>query len=307
MYVFLNDRLVKKENARVPVTDNGFLYGDGVYETLRTYGGKVWEVDEHLARLKASADTIGICLPCSFKALEEKVARLVKKNGFKESRIRITVTRGSRGFDFGSSCEKVGGCCLEGGCDGGGATLLIEAVALKEEPREVYEKGVSVVTVDCERVLPEVKSINLLPMIIGQRAAEDAGAYEALFVSESGFVREGTITNVFMVKDGVLFTPAEGILYGLTRELILKLAREIELGGGRRDGGSRRGGDSLKVRVVDFKREKLYEADEIFISNSPRKIIPVVKVDGRRVGNGKIGAVTKLLMKAFDEYVEKIC
>lgn len=275
MFVCLNGKFLKASRAMVSVFDHGFLYGDGVYETLRTYDGKVWQMDAHLVRLEKSAALLSLRLPVAKNKIAQWVRELVARNGFKESRIRITLTRGVNDFDF-VSCKK--------------PTLLILAEKLVLQPAEVYRNGVKVVSVGMFRVLPEAKSISLLPFILARQKMASARAYEALFVDEKKMVREGTITNVFMVKDGALYTPRKNILMGTTRDVILKLS-------------VKRWG---KVREQDFSLRELYGADEVFITNAPRGIIPVRQIDGHIIGSGKPGPLTAKIMKAFAEYVRNI-
>ncbi len=266
MIVFLNGQFMKAEEARVSVFDHGFLYGDGVYETLRTYKGKIWQLEEHLARLGKSAELLGLRLPYSLQELAEFTLQTVQRNGFAESRIRITLTRGISGFDF-TSCER--------------ATLCIQVQELVPQPEEVYAKGVAVITFQGARPLALAKSISLLPMILAKRAAEDAKVYEAIFVNEKGYVLEGTITNVFIVQKGVLITPKNNILLGTTRQFILRIAKKA----------------GMKVKEKDFKIADLYKADEVFITNAPRGIVPVVKVDGKKIAAGEVGKMTHEIMK----------
>jgi branched-chain amino acid aminotransferase len=275
MHVCLNGKFVKADQAKISIFDNGFLYGDGVYDTLRTYNGKVWELNEHLERLEKSAKVICLKIPYSKQKLAELVVKLIKKNGFKESRVRISLTRGQNGFDFLNAKKP---------------TLLIVAEQLIPQPESVYKNGVTVVTVRAERFLPGVKSISLLPMVFAQQKAKKAKAYEGIFVDSKGFVREGSITNIFVVKNGVLFVPKTHILAGTTRKTVLKLARSLH----------------FKIRITDFTRRKLYIADEIFVTNAPRGIIPVKKVDKYKVGSGRPGKITKQLMKSFNEYVYEL-
>ncbi len=262
--------------AQVSVFDHGFLYGDGVYETLRTYGGFVWQPLEHLRRLKKSAGMLGIKLPWSLKKMEEWIDGTVAKNGFKESRIRLTVTRGENGFDFGNAKKP---------------TICIQVQKLAAQPGGVYKRGVEVVSFRGERILPEAKTLNLLPMVLAQRYMKKKKAYEALLVDGKDFVREGTVTNVFAVFGGILVTPGKGILAGTTRDALIKLARRLR----------------IKTEVRDMKLSEIYKADEVFITNAPRGIVPVRSIDGKKIGSGVLGQVpgpvTKMLMKAFEEKI----
>jgi len=274
MWVCLNGKFVKAQDAKISVFDHGFLYGDGVYDTLKTCDGRVFEVEGHLIRLEKSAKRLGLKLPYEKIKIAKMIENLVKKNGTGELRIRVTLTRGVNNYDFGR-CSK--------------PTLLIHTVPLKIESVEIYRKGVDVITVNLERLAPEAKTISLLPLILANREMLKKKAYEALFVDAGGFVREGTITNVFMIRDGVLMTPKNKILEGTARRAVIDLAR----------------GAGMKIKVADFKKGALAKADEIFISNTTRKIIPVKKIDGIRIGRGGVGEYTETLMKLFDEYIQK--
>lgn len=274
MFVCLNGKFLKAGEAKVSIFDHGFLYGDGVYETLRTYGGKVWQLEEHLKRLEQSSRSVGLSVPVSHETIEKWVHKLLKKNDFKESRVRITLTRGVNSFDFSSPSKP---------------TFLIQADELHPQPATVYKNGVKVVTVRLERAAPEIKSTSLLPMIMAQQHIKKARAYEGLFVDRASHVREGTITNVFMVKNNVLFTPKSRILKGTTRHFVMKLARAM----------------SVRVQVVDFTVRKLKNADELFITNAVRGIIPVRQLDDHLYG--RPGPVTQQLMKTFDETLKKTC
>ncbi len=274
MIVFLNSKFVDAKNAKVSVFDHGFLYGDGVYETLRTYNGKIWQLDEHLKRLKKSADLLHLKYAWTQKQIGDWVKMTVEKNKFRESRIRITVTRGENGFDFLSTRKP---------------TICIQVKELKAQKPVVYAKGVDAISFQMERTIPKAKSLNVLPLILAQEKMKKEKAYEAILVSEKGFVREGTITNVFMIRGGIIITPRSNILEGTTRETILKFAKSA----------------GFKIQIVDFKLSELWKADEAFITNAPRGIVPVVKIDGKKIGVGRPGVVTKELMKEFKLYIEK--
>ncbi len=274
MKVFLNGKFMEAAEAKISVFDHGFLYGDGVYETMRTYGGKIWQLPLHLRRLQKSAGMIGIRLPWTVGQLGDWILRTVKKNGFDESRIRVTVTRGVNGFDFGAAQKP---------------SLCIQVQKLVAPKAEAYKNGVDVVTFCAERMLPEAKTLNLLPMVMGIRFMNTKGAYEALFVDSRGFVREGTVTTVFAVCGGVLMTPGKNVLPGTTRDVVLDLARRL----------------GLKVRIADISLKELYRSDEVFLTNAPRGIVPVRSVDGKGTGKGCPGPVTSLLTGAFRRKIER--
>lgn len=276
MKACLNGKFVEETAARISALDNGFLYGDGIYETMRTYGGKVLEHDLHLERLAKSAKFVGIRLPYSLELLKRQCLRLAKVNRLSESRMRITLSRGTNGFDF-LTCRK--------------PTLLISCEKLVVDRKDV-EKGVSAVTMRLTRVLPEVKTLGLTHMMVAYRGAAKQKAkkvYEVLLVDEKGFVREGASTNIFMVKKGVIRTPGRNILKGLTRDRVIHLARKL----------------GLKIRLQDFKTKAFASADEIFLTNRPREIIPVVSLNGKNVGRGKPGPVTKRLMVEYQAYIKR--
>jgi branched-chain amino acid aminotransferase len=271
-YVFLNERLVKEQEAKVSVNDHGFLYGDGVYETLRTFNGRVWQLKEHLKRLRMSASRLGIKVPWGNSQLEKFIVMTIAKNGFKESRVRLTITRGENDYNFMESKKP---------------TLVIQVKELHEVDANLLQKGVNIVTLNLQRVLPEVKSISLLPMIIATRAARSKKAYECLFVDSKKYVTEGSVSNVFIVRKNVLITPKNGILPGTTRNFVLSLAKKR----------------SITAVEKDFKLEELYGADEVFITNAPKGIVPVKKIDD--INKGPIGVITKQIMESYYSHVTK--
>jgi len=273
MIVFLNGKFEEARKAKVSVFDHGFLYADGVYETLRTYGGKVWQIEEHVKRLRNSAGMIGLPLPWSLKQMGDWIKQTVRRNGFNESRIRVTVTRGENGFDFGPAIKP---------------TICIQVRKFVKQPAEIYRRGASVVTFRAERLLPEAKTLSLLPMVLAHRFMKKKKAYEALLVDHKGFVREGTMTNFLMVKGGVLVTPGAGVLAGTTRDAVLAVARRL----------------GVKIRMRDVKLKELYEADELFLTNAPRGIIPVRSVDGKKISKSCPGEMTKMLSASFKKKIE---
>lgn len=287
MIVFLNGRFVSRGKARVSIFDHGFLYGDGIYETLRTYQGKVWQVEEHVDRLFQSARMISLNLPWTKNQVKSWILKTAGRNqklldrerssGRKkrpaEFRIRVTVTRGENKFDFGKAKKP---------------TIVIFAQRLKEPLREIFKKGVSLITFEEERILPQAKTINLIPSILAQQAADKKKAFEALLVDRKGNVREGARSNFFLIGKGKLVTPGLFVLPGITRELILKIAREM-----------------MPVEIRGVSKKELYEADECFITNAPLGIIPVTKIDGRKVGSGKVGQGTLKIIKDFQDLIAK--
>lgn len=267
MYVCINGRFISLDQAKVSVFDHGFLYGDGVYDTTRTYHGIIWKPFEHLVRLRKSAEALSISYPWLDQEIVSWMNALVAKNAFQESRIRIMMTRGMNKFIFSQVIEP---------------TCVILGEELQEEPASVFEDGVFAITVSFERQLPSIKTISSLPMIFARLTMESAGAYEVFFVDRDGNVTEGSITNVFIVKDGVLKTTHRNILSGIAREVILDSASGI-----------------CVVQLTDIPLTDLYAADECFITNSLKGIVPVVKIDQKHIGVAVVGKITRKLMDKF--------
>lgn len=273
MIVCLNGKFLPHEEAQLSVLDNGVLFGDGFYDTMRTYGGVVLELEQHLDRLEKSAKLTGIDLPCSRAELKSWIEETVKRNGFASSRTRATLTRGVNGFDF-LSCKS--------------PNLFVTCEELVANAAD-YEKGVTAFTMNLQRVFPEIKTLGLTAMMVAYREILPKGGYEALLVDQLGFVTEGASTNLFVVKDGVLKTPKNKMLPGLTRARVIQLAGDL----------------GLSVVVEDFKATELLTADEIFLTNRPREIIPVVELDGKKVKDGQVGVLTRKVMEAYQNYVRQ--
>ncbi|HLG25193.1 MAG TPA: aminotransferase class IV [Candidatus Gracilibacteria bacterium] len=265
MEICINGKFFPSRRAKVSVLDHGFLYGDGVYDTLRTYEGRFLDPGLHLARIRQSASGLGIKIPWSDKQLSGWLQQMVQQNGLGNARVRLTITRGLNGFDFTTSKNP---------------TLVITAERLRPDPA-LYKKGVKVITVNYQRPFPELKTIGLTVMILAHRLMALKKAYEAILIDDAGYVREGTVTNVFMVKNGRLFTPATKILKGITRQRVVKLAAKI----------------GLPLAARDFRMTELTKADEIFLTSTVREIIPVTALNGKKVGKGVPGPVTAKIMQ----------
>jgi branched-chain amino acid aminotransferase len=259
MYVCLNGKFVDHKKALIPTSDHGFLYGDAVYETLRTRNGELWLFEQHMKRLKKSAKAVGIKVPSL--DFEELIEELIKKNKLKEARVRITLSRGSNNFEF-NSCKK--------------PLLLIEAKPLKLPPKEVIEKGVSVISYQIERTKPKIKSTSMLPAVLAQREAKKKNAYEALLVNNEGYVTECSYSNIFIVKNNKLKTPKKDILEGTVRNYIIA---------------------HYKTKRKKLTLRNVKKADEVFITSTIKGVVPVVKIDGKKIGNGHVGPITQKLMK----------
>jgi branched-chain amino acid aminotransferase len=276
----IDGRPMAAESATVSVFDRGFLYGDSVFEALRTYGGRPFALDRHLARLAESAARVFIELPVSIEQIGREVASAIVGAGNAESYVRLTITRGvgeAMGLDPGLSRHPL---------------RVVIVTPLKSPPPETYLDGVGVVTYRTERVTDHssaagAKVGNYLMAVLATRAARAAGAAEALIVDGRDRVVEGATSNVFAVLDGVLVTPPEsdGILLGITRETVLAVADEL----------------GVPVRLASLLLSDLERASEVLISSSIRELVPVVSIDGRRVGPGTPGPLAQRLLAAFRE------
>lgn len=279
MWIYLNDRFVREEEALVSVFDHGFLYGDGVYETIRSYGDKIFMRDQHLARLRRSADAIGLAVPKRDwpSLLHEAMARNGAGDDRSDAYIRVTISRG-RG-DIGldpALCPT--------------PTIVIMVNPLKPPPAERYRTGVSLIVAKTRRNLPaaldpQIKATNFLNNIQAKREAIAAGAFDSVLLNWEGYVTECTISNLFFVQSGRLCTPALscGILDGITRGVLLALAEDA----------------GIPVHEGHFTVDALAKADECFLSNTTMEVMPVTRLDGRPVSDGKPGPVTARLHQIF--------
>lgn len=277
MWVYCNDRFVPQEEAVVSVFDHGFLYGDGVYETLRAYRGRVFQLAEHLARLERSASRIQLHLPVSRERLAGLVREALSRNQLQEAYLRITVSRGAGEIGLDPALCK-------------SPTLVIIAKPFQPYPESIYTEGVSVIVARTRRNLPEalppqVKSLNFLNNILAKMEAKAAGAHEALMLNHREELTEGTTSNVFAVQGGRLRTPSVecGLLEGITRGLVLQAASELGIPA-----------EETRLTVAD-----LMQAEECFLTNTTQEVLPVTRVDGRMIGDGRPGGVTRRLHASF--------
>ncbi len=280
MKIWLNDRLVDESEAKISVFDHGLLYGDGVFEGIRVYSGRIFEFDAHLDRLYRSARAIRLELPMSREKIIEATEKTVGTNGFSEGYIRLVVTRGIGTLGLNPFVCK-------------NPQLFIIADKIQLYPEELYEKGLRVISASTLRnhpqaLPPQMKSLNYLNNILAKIEAVDANAPEAIMYNQQGYVAEATGDNVFTVLGGIIYTPPvqAGSLEGITRDVVIKLAK-IE---------------KLKVVERNLTRFDLYAADEMFLTGTAAEVIGVVDVDGRIIGAGKPGHITNLLRKKFYEY-----
>ena len=277
--IFLNGRLVPKEQAVVSVFDHGLLYGDGVFEGIRIYGGNVFRLDDHLVRLYESARSILLDIPLDFERMAEAVLQTVRANDLQDGYIRLVVTRGAG--DLGLDPRN----CPQ-------PTVIVIADNIRLFPQEYYDNGLSIVTVATRRpgvdaLNPQIKSLNYLNNVMVKLEAIHAGALEALTVNGQGYVCEGSGDNVFIVRRGSVITPPcyLGALDGITRRAIMDLCEQME----------------IPLAETPFTRHDIYVADECFLTGTAAELIPVVEVDRRRIGSGKPGAITRRLHEAFHQ------
>ncbi|MCX7706018.1 MAG: branched-chain-amino-acid transaminase [bacterium] len=277
LWIYLDGKFVSEKQAKVSVFDHGLLYGDGVFEGLRTYNGKIFRLMEHIKRLYKSAKAIMLEIPVSMEKMAEIIIKTIRKNNLKDSYVRVVVTRGVG--DLGLDPKK----CPK-------PTIFVIASKIKLYPEEFYEKGLSVVTIATRRNLteslnPAIKSLNYLNNILAKIEATNAGAMEGLFLNNEGYVAECTGENIFIILENNLYTPPiyAGALDGITRDAVIQIGKELGL--------------NVQERLIT--RYDLYNADECFLTGTAAEIIPVTLIDGRKIGSGSIGNLTKKIRENF--------
>lgn len=276
MKVYLNGKLVPKEKAVVSCFDHGLLYGDGVFEGIRSYNRLVFKLDEHIDRLFETAHNLMLRIPLSKEALKKAVITTLRANNLKDAYIRLVVTRGEG--DLGLDPRK---------CKGKPTIFIItDKIALY--PKSIYEKGMKIITVPTVRNLPEalnpqLKSLNYLNNILAKIEASNAGFQEAIMLDSLGYVAECTGDNIFIVKNNELYTPPQcmGTLRGITRDAVLDIAQRL----------------SIPTHEHVITRHEVYISDECFLTGTAAEIVPVVEVDGRVIGSGRPGDLTAQLSK----------
>lgn len=277
LQVYIDGKLYPKSEAKVSVFDHGLLYGDGVFEGIRSYNGLVFKLNEHLDRLYESAHTLMLDIPLTKKEMTQAVLQVLKANRLQNGYIRLVVTRGVG--DLGLDPKK----CKK-------ATIIIITDNIVLYPEALYRDGLEIITVPTVRNLPEalnpeIKSLNYLNNIMAKIEAGMAGYQEAILLNFQGYVAECTGDNIFIVKNGKLLTPPTylGALKGITRSAILQIAE----------------GEGIPAEEKIMTRHDVFNADEIFLTGTAAEIIPVVKVDGRKIGEGRPGKMTLRLAKDF--------
>lgn len=273
---FVNGRFLPLEDATVSVEDRGFQFGDGVYEVIRSYGGRPFELESHLARLERSAKALNIPLPYTRSQWSEYVGEGIRRAGFPESKVYVQITRGVAPRDHVYPT-------------GVSPTVVMTVRALHPLSEAVRSAGVHAITVnDIRWGRCDIKSLNLLANVLARQQAKDAGVFEAILVKD-GAVTEGAVSNVLVVKSGILTTAPEGprILSGVTRTVVLELAKK----------------DGVPVDERQVTREELYGAEEVLLTGTTVEVLAVVSVDGRTIGSGRPGPVGKRLGARFAEFV----
>ncbi len=275
--IYIGGKLYNKEDAKISVYDHGLLYGDGIFEGIRSYNGKVFRMTEHLDRLWNSAKAIWLQIPMTKEEMAKAIEDTLAVNGIKDGYIRVVVTRG------------VGTLGLDPNrCDNPQVIIIADKISLY--PEELYQKGLEIITVSVVRnhpaaLSPRIKSLNYLNNILAKIEGIQAGCIEALLLNHKGEIAECTGDNIFLVRQGVLMTPPidAGILEGVTRDVVIGLAKQA----------------GIEVREIPLTKHDVYIADECFLTGSAAEVVPVVTVDSRTIGDGVPGPITQKLMAAF--------
>ena len=277
MKVYIDGKYYDEKDAKISVFDHGLLYGDGIFEGIRAYNGRVFKLKEHIDRLFYSAKAILLNLPMSHEQISRAVVESCRENGIRDGYIRLVVTRGIGGLGLNpNKCKQ--------------PSVIIIADKIQLYPPEMYERGLEIITVPTTRNLhsavnPAIKSLNYLNNILAKIEANNGGCEEAIMLNSQGYVAECTGDNVFILKHGKMFTPplSAGALYGITRSVVIELAREA----------------GIAVSEPDLTRYDLFNADECFLTGTGAELIPVVKIDGRVIGDGQPGPITRNLVQKY--------
>jgi branched-chain amino acid aminotransferase len=277
--IYIDGQLYSEADAKISVFDHGLLYGDGIFEGIRFYDGRVFRLEEHLARLWDSARSICLEVPMSMHEMTEALLETIRQNDLRDGYIRLLVTRGIGNLGLNpAQCKR--------------PSVIIIVATITLYPAEVYQKGLTVVTCATRRtnpgaLNPAVKSLNYLNNVMARIEANLAGADEALMLNDAGNVAECTADNVFIIKRGHIFTPpiTAGALRGITRSVVFEIAAEL----------------GLKITETDITRHDVFIADECFLTGTAAEIIPVIKADGRLIANGQPGPISTRMIARFRE------
>ena len=277
MKVFIDGKFYDEANAKISVFDHGLLYGDGIFEGIRAYNCRVFKLKEHIDRLFCSAKAILLTIPMTHAEVSKAVVDTCRENNLRDGYVRLVITRG-----VGTLGLNPNKCKL--------ASVIVIAGTIQLYPEEMYQNGMAIVTVPTVRNLhsavnPAIKSLNYLNNILAKIEANNAGVEEAIMLNSEGYVAECTGDNIFILKDGKMFTPplSAGALYGITRATVIDLARR----------------QGIEVTEPNLTRYDIFNSDECFLTGTAAEIIPVTKVDGRIIGDGKPGAKTNELITAY--------
>lgn len=279
MKIYVDGSFYSQADAKVSVFDHGLLYGDGIFEGIRIYNGRVFKLTEHLERLWDSAKAICLTVPLTFAELEEAVLETVRQNELRDGYLRLVVTRGVGNLGLSPDrCPK--------------ASVFIIAATIQLYPKEKYETGMVMVTTATRRtspaaLSPAVKSLNYLNNIMAKIEANHAGADEGLMLNEQGYVAECTGDNIFIIKRGVISTPpiTAGGLKGITREVVFEICAEL----------------GMPVQEQELTRYDIYTADECFLTGTAAEVIAAIELDTRKIGNGGPGPITQQVIARFRE------
>jgi len=277
MKIYIDGKFYDENRAKISVFDHGLLYGDGIFEGIRAYHGRVFKLKEHIERLSCSAKAILLPLPMSLEAISSAVLETCRRNRVRDGYIRLVVTRGVGTLGLNPNrCKN--------------PSVIIIAGKIQLYPEEFYRKGMEIITVPTVRNLhsalnPAIKSLNYLNNILAKIEANNAGCEEAIMLNAEGFIAECTGDNLFIVKAGQLLTPplSAGALYGITRQVVMELGAV----------------EGLKVAEPNLTRYDLFNAEECFLTGTGAEVVPVVKIDGRPIGHGRPGPVTQRLVARY--------
>lgn len=270
-YCYFDGKIVDIRKPHLPLDDIGVLRGFGVFDFFRIYNSKPFLLDEHYKRFVNSAKLIGFKLPISKDKLEVVLQSLLKKNKMKDAHVRMVLTGGR----------------VKDGILPSKPTFYILFEERKDLPHNLYTKGASLMVYEHQRLLPQAKTTNYFQAVQLQAERQRLGAIEILYV-DKGKVLEAATSNIFIVKKGVVITPKDNVLYGITRNLVIRLAKK----------------EKLKVVERDIKVDELYKADEVFLSATNKKVLPIVKINGKKIGNGRPGDITLRLLERYEEFVD---
>jgi len=277
MKIYIDGKFYAENEAKVSVFDHGLLYGDGVFEGIRAYHGRVFKLKEHIDRLYFSAKAILLDIPLTHAQMMQATIDTLRENGLKDAYVRLIVTRGIGTLGLNPrSCKQ--------------PSVIIIAGKIQVYPAELYARGMDIVTVPTVRNLhsavnPAIKSLNYLNNILAKIEANNAGVEEAVMLNSEGYVAEGTADNLFIIRQGALLTPplSAGALYGVTRGTVMEIAEQ----------------SGIRVAEQNLTRYDLFNAEECFLTGTGAEVMPVIKIDGRVIGTGKPGVITEKLVSAY--------